>query len=53
MEVITLVSKFITGHIMHITFQLWYSGPSIYFKTTHGTMKMWSYIVSGHKIKVQ
>ena len=26
---------------------------SLYFKTTHGTMKLWSYIAGGPKIKVQ
>ncbi len=25
----------------------------LYFKTTHGTMKMWSYTVGGLKIKVK
>ncbi len=25
---------------------------SLYFKTTHGTKKMWSYIVGGFNIKV-
>ncbi len=25
---------------------------SLYFKTTHGTKKMWSYIAGGLKIKV-
>ncbi len=25
---------------------------SLYFKTTHGTKKMWSYIAGGPKIKV-
>ncbi len=26
---------------------------SLYFKTTHGTIQMWSYIADGLKIKVQ
>ncbi len=34
--------------------QCWYLGVqwSLYFKTTHGTKKMWSYIAGGLKIKV-
>ncbi len=31
----------------------WYSVQwSLFFKTTHGTKKMWSYIAGGLKIKV-
>ncbi len=36
------------GHFPYISSIQW----SLYFKTTHGTKQMWSYITGGLKIKV-